>query len=563
MATFHANGGLNTRPGSIFQKQGLNLKLEPGDDFHQQVRDYMEGKSPFLRGTYRMIGMASEVIGSDPRTKGVVFMQMTWSAGDHMVGRDSIKNSRDLKGKTIVLQSGGPHVGMLDDVLRTANVDWDDINVIWAADLTATPNSPAELFRKNKNIDACFVITPDMIGLTGGNAQDGSWLTGSGREGTVRGAKVKASTLEMSRSIADVYVCRKDFFDANRNLVQKFAVGYLKAAEQVAKMRNDFEGSKDKRLDKHIEYKNLLTMSQSIYTTDVMPTLEEDAHGLLLDCSFVGYPGNWKFFTWGPGNIVGFESLNKKALELGVKRGYVRRREELLSPGSLYDSSLFASNLRDSSRPKPTVGTTTGIFGDGSEIRESDFGEETVEFTINFLPDQIDFSARQYGSDFDAVLKASATYASCAVVIIGHADPTKALKTLVAAGTEKGILKKSGGMYYVRGKRVDIETTSSVVSLIETGAFESASSGSPLEIVRAAKTLSTKRAENVRKSLIAYAHDRGIILDPSQFVVKGVGIAEPIIAAPRSYEQARVNMRVEFSLRPIKAESGGDALFDY
>ena len=32
----------------------------PGDDFVQQVRDYRAGKSPFLRGTFHMIGLASE-----------------------------------------------------------------------------------------------------------------------------------------------------------------------------------------------------------------------------------------------------------------------------------------------------------------------------------------------------------------------------------------------------------------------------------------------------------------------------------------------------------------------
>ncbi|SVB47075.1 uncharacterized protein METZ01_LOCUS199929, partial [marine metagenome] len=47
MATFHANGGLKTKSGTIFQKQGLNLNLTPGDDFIQQVRDYRSGKSPF------------------------------------------------------------------------------------------------------------------------------------------------------------------------------------------------------------------------------------------------------------------------------------------------------------------------------------------------------------------------------------------------------------------------------------------------------------------------------------------------------------------------------------
>ena len=86
-ATFHANGGLQTKQGSIFDKQGLAFAMKPGDDFVQQVRDYVSGKSPFLRGTFRMIGQASEVIGANPSTKGVVVMQMTWSAGDHMVGR--------------------------------------------------------------------------------------------------------------------------------------------------------------------------------------------------------------------------------------------------------------------------------------------------------------------------------------------------------------------------------------------------------------------------------------------------------------------------------------------
>src|SRR5262245_216896 len=91
MATFYANGGLNTKAGTLFQKQGLNLRLVAGDDFVQQVRGYRAGKSPFLRGTFHMIGLASEVIGADPRTKGVAILQMTWSAGDHIIARGNVK----------------------------------------------------------------------------------------------------------------------------------------------------------------------------------------------------------------------------------------------------------------------------------------------------------------------------------------------------------------------------------------------------------------------------------------------------------------------------------------
>ena len=40
-ALFHANGGLTTRPGTIMAELGMNLKLVPGDNFQQQVRDYL------------------------------------------------------------------------------------------------------------------------------------------------------------------------------------------------------------------------------------------------------------------------------------------------------------------------------------------------------------------------------------------------------------------------------------------------------------------------------------------------------------------------------------------
>ena len=215
VATFQANGGLKTRPGSAFAKLGLDLNLVPGDNFIEQVRRYMGGKSPFLRGTLRMIGLASEVIGEDPRTKGVVFLQLTWSAGDHMVGREGFKTLNDLRGKKVVLQRGGPHVGMLDDIIGAAGLTWNDVTVVWVDDITGD-KGPAERFRKDSSIDACMVITPDMLGLSSGLD-----AKGTGAEGTVKGAHVVISTANMSRSIADVYVCRKDYFDAHRDVVEK------------------------------------------------------------------------------------------------------------------------------------------------------------------------------------------------------------------------------------------------------------------------------------------------------------------------------------------------------
>ena len=170
VATFHANGGLTTKPGTLFAKHGLDLKLTPGDNFDDQVKNYVAGKTPFLRGTMSMLGQASEQLSADPRTEPVVFLQMTWSAGDHLVSRSGLNTLNQLKGKKIALQKGGPHAGMLGDILRTARLTWKDIDVVWTEDVTG-PKGPAALFRKDASVDACFAITPDMASLTGGTGE--------------------------------------------------------------------------------------------------------------------------------------------------------------------------------------------------------------------------------------------------------------------------------------------------------------------------------------------------------------------------------------------------------
>src|SRR4029450_424692 len=238
---------------------------------------------------------------------------MSWSAGDHMIARQDIKTVTDLKGKTIALQQGGPHVGMLDDVLKSAKLTWNDVKVVWTKDLTASADSPAEVFRKRTDVDACFAITPDMVGLCGGLRS-----AGSGAEGTVKGSRVLVSTAELSRSIADVYVCRKDFYDANKELITKFVAGYLKACEELIDLKKQYEAKGSE------QYKSLLQLTQDIYGKTTIPVLD-DAHGLLSDCTFVGYPGNVAFFN-EQGNLHGFEAFQKSALDLAVNRGYAKER---------------------------------------------------------------------------------------------------------------------------------------------------------------------------------------------------------------------------------------------
>lgn len=557
MATFHANGGLETQATSLFAGQGLNLKLTAGDDFAQQVRDYVSGKTPFLRGTFRMIGMASEVIGQNPKTKGVVIFQMTWSAGDHCVARKPIRTVTDLKGAKVVLQRGGPHVGLLDDILDTAQLSWTDIDVVWADDLTGTPNSPAEMFRTDSAIAACFVITPDMIGLTGGLES-----AGSGAEGTVKDARVLVSTAELSRSIADVYVCRKDFYDANRDLVTKFAAAYFKGCEEVIDLKKQYEAKGSKK------YMDLLKLTQEIYGAEVIPTLEEDAHGLLSDCTFVGYPGNVAFFTQ-ENNLHGFEAMQKNALDLAVGEGYAAVRAGLFGSTLDWSSPAFLKYL---TKTEAETGERFRAEAVIEEIEELSAGgildDRTIyAFTINFKPNQTDFSTEQYGSEFQRVVALADKYGNAVIAVRGHADPTKTLMEFVKAGMSKGILKRSGSSgnyrYTLNGKPLDIESIPTLETLIISGQLDGDPQHNPRETMQAALNLSKKRSESVRTSVIDYAGAKGLTLDPSQIQAVGVGVREPFIAKPRNMAEAEQNMRVEFRLLRVPAEVSTASDFDF
>jgi len=558
-AAFYANGtSLTTTPTSIYGQLGLNLKFVNGDDFVGQVKDYMEGKTPYLRGTFRMLGQASEVVGSDERTKPVIVLQLTWSLGDHLVAREAVRTLNDLKGKKICLQQGGPHVGLLQDTLDAANLKWSDVTIVWAKDLSG-PNGPAEMMRKDTSIDVACVITPDMIGLCSGLDQKGS-----GAEGTIKGAHVINSTSTMSRSIADVWAVRSDYFKSNRADVEKFVSGYFKGTEALVAMRDEYNRTNSFAQGSGPAYKKLLQFAQKTFGEEVIPTIEEDGHGLLLDASFVGLPGNISFFT-DSGNLNGFETKQKAALDLATGQGYAKERRGFSTPNFDYKAVAALSGAKYVA-PKKQSGRidaeSLDIFPGSEDLDENTI----VSFTINFQPNQTSFSADTYGAEFERAIKSASTFGNAVVAVRGHCDPNKVLADLVRAGMKKGIIKRSGNKpnykYYLDNKPLDLTQTAKIVELVKSGAFDG-TSPNPRETMQAALNLSQSRASAVKQAVENFAKQKGVNLDASQIQPVGVGIAEPLIARPRSPADALQNMRVEFRIVKVPAESINADDFDF
>ncbi len=555
VATFHANGNLSTQAGSIFKQSQLDVKLTPGDDFVGQVKKYLSGKSPFLRGTFRMIGQASEVVGADPKTKPVIVLQLSWSSGDHIIAREGIKSLNDLKGKKIACQQGGPHVGLLYDSMAAAQLTNKDVEIVWTKDLTG-PDGAAELFRKDQSVDACCVITPDLLGLTGGFD-----TVGSGAEGTVEGAHVINSTQSMSRSIADVYAVRKDWYDANKDWVKKFVAGYMKATEQVVKMRNSFEDSQ--RLNN--DYRQLLTKAQTIFGKEVLPTLEIDAHGLLLDCTFTGNTAGQIAFFNDKGDLSGFESKLKESLDLATQWGYASSRRGFDPNDFDYRKIADIAGIEYKEPVKTKRFENQGESADLFLNDELD-NDTIVSFTISFEPNQNEFLADRYGAEFERALKGASTFGNARIVVRGHSDPTLTLRHLVQTGEAKGVIRKTGTKenrkYFYNGRPMNVNDIPALIKLIETGAFSGADKD-PMITLQAAKNLSKQRADRVRDALATFAKSKGVNFDISQIAPVGAGIADPVIPKPTTLAEAKENMRVEFRIVRVDAETVAPEAFDF
>src|SRR5439155_18095284 len=120
---------------------------------------------------------------------------------------------------------------------------------------------------------------------------------GTGKETSIKGAHVVVSTAHMSRSIADVYACRKDFYDKNRAWIDRFVVNYLKACEELVDAKKR-AGNKDR--DAQARYQKTIKLAQEIWGRDPQfkdqVAKADDVDGLISDAVFVGVPGNESFF---------------------------------------------------------------------------------------------------------------------------------------------------------------------------------------------------------------------------------------------------------------------------
>ena len=279
-------------------------------------------------------------------------------------------------------------------------------------------------------------------------------------------------------------------------------------------------------------------------------------------------PGQRQLFE-KQGNLHGFEAFQTASLDLATKLGYAKQKMGLFPSGLNYKHEDFLQYLEKTEVEQGERFRAEAVL---EEIEALSSGGQLddrtiVSFTINFKPNQTEFSAIQYAAEFNRVIETADKFGNAVVAIRGHADPTKTLLDLIKAGNAKGTLRRSGTRgnyrYSLNGRPLELSDTPRLVEAIEAGDFDGVNEHNPRQTMQAALNLSRKRAEAVKNSVIAYAKGKGIAVDLSQIQPQGVGIAEPFIAKPSSAAEAEQNMRVEFRLVRVSAEVTHESDFDF
>jgi ABC-type nitrate/sulfonate/bicarbonate transport system substrate-binding protein/outer membrane protein OmpA-like peptidoglycan-associated protein len=531
--TMSANGGLAANPNSALARAvQMPVQLELVDDFDEQVKNYVAGKTPFLRGTVGMIALAGEALANiDKGLEPVVIIQLSWSTGADGFVAKGISSLAELKGKTIVLQQNGPHVDLVQVLLQDAGLKPEDVTLKFVRDITVNPkvkdgkvHDPANALRNDAGLTAAACISPDILSLTGGGG------VGTGAEDSVKGARPILTTRTANRVIADVYAVRRDFFESHRGLVQAFVAAHLTEQKRFQDSLANIARKAQADAPKVAEFKKLAKPLAGLFLQD-QNAVNDYILWAGVDSQLAGLTGNAEFFLT-PGNPVGFEATQGRILAYYQQTGLVTQTHKLAFAG--WDFSKDFGTVRKAEEPAPKK------FASTQEVRraaESKDASKLFSFTFKFPAKMAEIRWQDYREVFETLNEKVSRYGGAVVQLRGHAD--NFFYNFVAMKRAKG------DTTYQR--RIEGSTQ-----------FETLPLPSAEEVANAANKLSYSRAFAVKQAYAQYLREAlgktPEEIDLSRFDVKGMGISDPMIKNPTTPQEREDNMRGEMVIIAAEAE---------
>ena len=210
-----ANGGLDTKQGSIYAGKGLKVSFKVIDD-------WTEGAAALATNNVDVMLTTADVWAKDFaqfRARGFnakAFFLVDWSRGaDGVIARQGIAGLKDLVGKKVAFAPYTPSHFLLWQGLQKAGLTPQQREQIFSAGIhTKDGIEPATLFAQEK-VDAAVAWDPDM----------------SDAVAKRRGSKKIYDTRAADKLIADILVVSDKFAAENPQTLAKFAQGWLDGVE--------------------------------------------------------------------------------------------------------------------------------------------------------------------------------------------------------------------------------------------------------------------------------------------------------------------------------------------
>jgi len=214
-----ANGGLDTVPGSIYDKEGLKVTFKIIDD-------WTEGATALATNNVDIMLTTDDVWGKDfgkfqdQGFNAHAFFMVDWSRGaDGVIGAQGIRSIEDLAGKTIAFANDTPSHFLLWNGLKGSGLSTEQRNEIFAKAVhTKDGIEPATMFAQQK-VDAAVAWDPDMSDAVAKRP----------------GSHKIYDTRIANHLIADILVVSDRFAAANPDTLLKFIQGWLEGVEFIQK----------------------------------------------------------------------------------------------------------------------------------------------------------------------------------------------------------------------------------------------------------------------------------------------------------------------------------------
>jgi NitT/TauT family transport system substrate-binding protein len=212
-----ANGGLDTAPGSINARKGLNVSFKIIDD-------WTDGAAALATDNVDVMLTTADVWAKDyaqftSRGFGAhAFLLVDWSRGaDGVIAARGINSLKDLVGKKVAFAPYTPSHFLLYTGLKQSGLGVQQRSAIFSQGIhTKDGIEPATLFAQQK-VDAAVAWDPDMSDAVAKRP----------------GSRKVYDTHTASNLIADILVVSDRFAARNPQTVNKFAQGWLEGVRFI------------------------------------------------------------------------------------------------------------------------------------------------------------------------------------------------------------------------------------------------------------------------------------------------------------------------------------------